>query len=80
VADSLLLGALGLVLLGLSAVLRVRRRLGGSSFALRRASAPSDWQVVRDGEYIDSLPADAVTPAECAKYPLYLVSMVINQS
>ena len=32
------------------------------------------------GEYLDSPPADAVIPPECAKYPLYLVSKVINRS
>jgi hypothetical protein len=32
------------------------------------------------GEYLDSPPADVVIPPECAKYPLYLVSKVINRS
>jgi len=32
------------------------------------------------GESIDSPPADVVIPPECAQYPLYLVSKVINRS
>jgi hypothetical protein len=50
---------------------------GGMYFLL---TPPDGSQDVADsermevhGEYIDSPPADAVIPPECAKYPLYLV-------
>jgi hypothetical protein len=32
------------------------------------------------GEYVDTAPADAVVPPECAKYPLFLVGRVFNRS